>query len=114
MVLDAFILYILFQAGVSASTILDLWLLTLALIIFWTIIAGSIGDRKDIGRLGAWLGVLFGLMGVLMTLAAPGRRRECPWCFLLISKRATVCPHCTEPVSPVEKPSIEKPDPDAR
>src|ERR1700741_3353927 len=111
MVLDAFILYMLARAGVSARVILELWLCALVLTVFWTFIAGFVGDRKGIFHLGEWLGVLFGGMGVLLTLAAPGRRRECPWCFSLISKRATVCPHCTEPVTPVESRSTEGPDP---
>ncbi len=105
MVLDAFILYRLTLAGMPPRTTFELGLIVLVLAPFWAMIAGAIGDRKDVGRAGVWLGGLCGAMGVLLTLVLTGARRKCPWCRLLISTRATVCPHCTEPVSPTEEAS---------
>lgn len=99
MIVDAFILYKLLQLGDSSHSLYDVWFALTPLAPFCAIGGGAIGDRKGIGHVGAWLGVL-GVMGVLLTFVLTGERRECPFCFQLISKKASVCPYCTEPVTP--------------
>jgi hypothetical protein len=43
-----------------------------------------------------------GLLGSMMDDMAVSRNmRKCPYCMMMIDKRASKCPHCQEEVSPV-------------
>jgi hypothetical protein len=79
-------------AIVYASVIISVVIASL-----WSAIAMMIGNTKGRPGTGTTLAWLFGGMGVLLTLAIQGDRKECTACYSLIRGAATVCAFCGEP-----------------
>lgn len=90
------------------------------------IAAGIIAANKGRSVAGwAFLGVLFGPIGVLLALVvaknqaaidqraiAAGESRKCPMCAEVVKREAVVCKHCGSPLSAIEQtppPAHEKP-----
>ncbi|MFA5056471.1 MAG: zinc ribbon domain-containing protein [Opitutaceae bacterium] len=72
--------------------------LAVAIAVIVCVACGFIGyfvaDRKNMGPVGAILGVLLGPVGVLIAAVALDARQQCPKCRERINEGATICPHC--------------------
>jgi hypothetical protein len=66
-----------------------------------------VGSPKNAGFEGAFLGILFGPIGVIVAFAVDFRLR-CPHCHGRLDGEPRVCPHCQGPIlprRPVEQPA---------
>lgn len=76
---------------------LPMLMVVLLIDFLWSITAMMLGATKGRDRVGAWLGLLFGAMGALITFAMRGDRKECVHCRSLMHALATLCPFCGDP-----------------
>jgi membrane associated rhomboid family serine protease len=81
----ATVLFQVFHVGVVAVVVLGF---------FWAVLGGLVGREKGVAYNGAWIGALFGGLGVLLVLALRGDRHECSYCRSLVRAAAEICPYC--------------------
>jgi hypothetical protein len=63
---------------------------------FWLLsafVARSFASEHGRARVGFFLGLAYGPLGVIMALLLPSAA-DCPFCYEPVHIKATICPHC--------------------